>query len=117
MPLLSRTGLLLSLSLVAGCAAASGTPAGSDSASCSAASCSDRSCAVDTCVPAFCPDGRLRRDVATDAPVFVAAGLEVAARAPRFNDDGTVGRDSETGSPLYEEVSDGHVVRVLVSAQ
>ncbi len=69
------------------------------------------------CVPAFCADGRVRRDIATDAPLFVAAPGSLSARAPRFNDDGTVCRDPETGSPLHEEVAGGEVVRGLVLLQ
>jgi hypothetical protein len=125
MPPASQTTLLflsLSLPLLGGCAAASGTPGGNDTASCAVVSCGPSTCgqvpcAIDAFVPSFCPDGRLRRDVATDAPMFVVPGPDVAALAPRFNDDGTVCRDTETGSPLYEEVSDGQVVRVIVSAQ
>ena len=66
------------------------------------------------CVPSFGADGRVRRDVATDAPLFVAPAESLAARCPRFNDDGTVCRDAETGDVLYEEVSGGEVVRVLL---
>ena len=69
------------------------------------------------CVPSFCADGRLRRDLATDAPLFTAPADALAARAPRFNDDGTVCRDSESAAPLYEDVSGGEVVRVLVLPQ
>ena len=65
-------------------------------------------------VPAFCADGRLRRDVLTEAPLFTACAADVEARAPRFHDDGTVARDLETGAPVYEERLDGAVVRVLV---
>lgn len=64
--------------------------------------------------PAFSADGRLRRDVLTEAPLFTAHAADVQARAPRFNDDGTVARDPETGAPVYEELRDGAVVRVLV---
>jgi hypothetical protein len=66
------------------------------------------------CVPAFYADGRVRRDLATDAPLFTAPAEALAALAPRFNDDGTVCRDPESGTPLYEEVCCGEVVRVLV---
>jgi hypothetical protein len=66
-------------------------------------------------VPCFGPDGRLRRDAATAAPVYSVPREAVAARAPRFNDDGTVSRDPETGLPLYDEVVAGAVVRVLVA--
>ena len=66
------------------------------------------------CVPVFYADGRVRRDGATDAPLFVAPAEASAALAPRFNDDGTVCRDAESGAPLHEEVSGGVVIRVLV---
>jgi len=66
-------------------------------------------------VPCFCRDGRVRRDLETDAPLFAARGEALAALAPRFNGDGSVARDPETGAPLYEEVSGGLVARVLVA--
>jgi hypothetical protein len=69
---------------------------------------------ITACVPAFCADGRFRRDILTDAPLFEAPAESLARRAPRFNGDGTVGRDLETGAPLYDEVSGGEVVRVFV---
>jgi hypothetical protein len=67
------------------------------------------------CVPAFSSDGRLRRDLETGAPVYVAAARSLAARAPRFEADGCVSRDPESGAPLYEEVASGEVVRVFVA--
>ena len=69
----------------------------------------------DACVPSFSSDGRVRRDLETGAPLFVASAGSLEARAPRFNPDGTVARDPETGAPIYEEVSAGEVVRVLVA--
>ena len=84
-------------------------------APCDRGTAADPVLSLDACVPAFCPDGRLRRDIATDAPLFVARAVAMASRAPRFNDDGTVGRDPETGAPLYEDVAGGEVVRVLVA--
>lgn len=88
-------------------------------AGCAAPAASGPSDMVDDlrCVPSFCADGRLRRDLATDAPLFLAPAEALAARAPRFNDDGSVCRDSESATPLYEDVSGGEVVRVLVLPQ
>lgn len=68
------------------------------------------------CVPVFYADGRVARDAATDAPLFVAPAGAASALAPRFNDDGTVCRDAESGAPLHDEVSGGAVIRVLVLA-
>jgi hypothetical protein len=65
-------------------------------------------------VPAFGVDGRVRRDLDTEAPLFVARSGDIALRAPRFRPDGSVARDPESGAPLYEEVAAGCVVRVLV---
>ena len=65
-------------------------------------------------VPAFRVDGRVRRDLETEAPLFVARSGDIARRAPRFHPDGSVARDPESGAPLYEEVAAGCVVRVLV---
>jgi hypothetical protein len=104
---LSSAALLSSL---AGCASAGGPPS---SCGTSLASC----LAEVPCVPDFCPDGRLRRDLLTDAPLFVAAPASLASQAPRFNDDGSVCRDSATGAPLYEDVAEGKVVRVLVGTR
>jgi len=90
--------------LLAGCASA--TPG--EGPPCAAPS------SITACVPAFCADGRHRRDILTDAPLFEASAESLAARAPRFNGDGTVGRDLATGAPLYDEVAGGEVVRVFV---
>lgn len=119
LPPASRTGLaLLALSLLAGCAAASRSATSPDPIPlCGTTSCRGGAYAIEACIPVFGPDGRLRRDFATDAPVFVAPEAVVASRAPRFNDDGTVCRDAATGSLLYEDLSGGRVVRVLVSAE
>jgi hypothetical protein len=111
---LHRTAAALAVlcfsSLIAGCAAPAFAPGASGT-------CADRAprCGSAECVPAFRCDGRLRRDVDTDAPLFLAPSAVTASRAPRFHDDGAVCRDPETGAPLYEEVSGGEVVRVLVS--
>jgi len=67
------------------------------------------------CVPDFSRDGRVRRDPATAAPVFLAPAAGLRERAPRFDAAGRVARDPETGSPVYEEVASGVVVRVLVA--
>jgi hypothetical protein len=108
--------LVLSSTLLAGCASASGLsselPPGLPPGPCGAPGA--RTCGPDTLVPVFCPDGRLRRDVTTDAPVFGADRSIRVSRAPRFNADGSVCRDPETGAPLYDEVAEGRVVRVLV---
>ena len=71
--------------------------------------------AADALAPVFGPDGRLRRDLETGAPVFVTSAGDFASRAPRFNGDGTVARDPESGLPIYEDVSAGEVVRVVVA--
>lgn len=108
---------LFPLGVLSGCASAAG-PSRDELAGASApASCAPplgAACAAIPCVPAFTPDGRLRRDVITDAPLFVAAHSSLASRAPRFNDDGSVCRDPESGALLYEDVAGGRVVRVLV---
>ena len=68
----------------------------------------------DAAAPDFAPDGCVRRDAATGAPVFVAGAAAVAHLPPRFNADGTVARDEATGAPLFEHAEGGRVVRVLV---
>lgn len=73
------------------------------------------SAAAAPCVPDFASDGRVRRDPATAAPVFLAGTERLRERAPRFDAEGRVDRDPETGAPVYEEVAAGVVVRVLVA--
>jgi len=106
MAMLRRVLLVAALAPLAGCAAAmpAGTPPCCGEGSGSA-------CAV----PAFGCDGRVKRDLPTDAPLFVARSEALAGRAPRFEDDGTVARDPETGLPLYEERVGGVVARVFVA--
>ncbi len=69
----------------------------------------------DGSVPAFSCDGRVRRDLDTGAPLFVAAAESLASRAPRFTAEGAIARDLETGAPMYDVIASGEVVRVLVS--
>ncbi len=101
----ASAAVLFAAAALAGCA--------SPSAPCGPSDVGGQSC-LTGCVPVFYADGRVRRDGATDAPLFVAPAETAAALAPRFNDDGSVCRDAESGAPLHEEVSGGVVVRVLV---
>ena len=65
--------------------------------------------------PDFDASGRVRRDPATAAPLFLARSASLPAAAPRFDGAGRVSRCERTGAPLVEEVLEGEVVRVLVA--
>jgi hypothetical protein len=105
-PAIAPVAVLAGL-VLAGCAALPASPGlGAPAAAAAAAP---------PAVPDFGPDGRVRRDPVTAAPVYLARASALADRSPRFAADGRVSRDPGTGAPLFEVVERGVVRRVLVA--